>query len=60
MGFGSYDESEQSDRDHDTDDDKGVSVHDHDHDGKVSFENDASTSDLVDRLDEMGDEDDED
>ncbi|AGN02607.1 hypothetical protein L593_13340 [Salinarchaeum sp. Harcht-Bsk1] len=56
MGFGSYDESEQSDRDHDTDDDQAVSVHEHDHDGEVSFENDSPTSDLVDRLSEMGDD----
>ncbi|GAB3680725.1 DUF5786 family protein [Salinarchaeum chitinilyticum] len=59
MGFGSYDESEQSDRDHDAEDDKGVSVHEHDHDGELSFENGRSTSELVDRLSEMGEDDEE-
>jgi hypothetical protein len=59
MGFGSYDESEQSDVDHDTDDDKGIAVHEHDHDGDLTFENDSSTSELVDRLSEMGDDEDE-
>lgn len=54
MGFGSYDESEQPDGDEsDLDPDGGVSVHEHAHDGEVSFESDASSEELLDRLDEM-------
>jgi hypothetical protein len=60
MGFGSYDESEQENQELDTDDDsEGVSVREHEVDGQVSFESEASTEDLVGRLDEMRDEDDE-
>ncbi|SDZ81347.1 hypothetical protein SAMN04488065_0514 [Haloplanus vescus] len=60
MGFGSYDESEQKNQEVDADDDsEGVSVRENDHEGTVSFETDASTDDLVGRLDEMKDEDDE-
>jgi hypothetical protein len=53
MGFGSYDESEQKDQDVDADGSEAVSVHESDHDGKVSFETELSTDDLVDKLDEM-------
>ncbi|WP_324662927.1 DUF5786 family protein [Haloarcula sediminis] len=56
MGFGSYDESEQKDQDVDTDDSEGVAVHENEHDGDVSFEVEGSTSDLVDKLGEMRDE----
>jgi len=59
MGFGSYDESEQKDQDVDTDDDDAVNVHENDHDGDVSISGDASTDDLVGRLSEMRDDDDE-
>ena len=61
MGFGSYDESEQERQQQDTgdDDDDGVAVHEHDHDGEVSIEGGASTDDLVGRLSEMKDEDDD-
>ncbi|EMA18706.1 MULTISPECIES: DUF5786 family protein [Haloarcula] len=59
MGFGSYDESEQKDNDVDADDSEGVAVHENDHDGSVSFETEATTSDLVDKLGDMKDEDDE-
>ncbi|MFB6223738.1 MAG: DUF5786 family protein [Haloarcula sp.] len=59
MGFGSYDESEQKDNNVDTDDSDGVAVHENDHDGSISFETEATTSDLVDKLGEMKDEDDE-
>ena len=58
MGFGSYDETEQQDQDVDTDDD-AVTVHENDHDGDVSIAGDASTDDLVGRLSEMRDDDDE-
>lgn len=56
MGFGSYDESEQQDQDVDTDDDGAVSVHEHDHEGKVTFETDVSTDELLDNLQTMQDE----
>jgi hypothetical protein len=59
MGFGSYDESEQKDQDVDADDDGAVNVHESDHDGEVSFETKLSTGDLVDKLDEMKDDDEE-
>ncbi|GGN95972.1 MULTISPECIES: DUF5786 family protein [Haloarcula] len=55
MGFGSYDESEQKDQDVDTDDSEGVAVHENDHDGEVSFDTEASTSDLVDKLGDIKD-----
>lgn len=59
MGFGSYDESEQQDQNVETDDDEAVTVHENDHDGAVSFDTDESTEDLVGRLDQMRDDDDE-
>jgi len=60
MGFGSYDESEQKDQSVDTDEDsEGVAVHENDHEGEVTFETDASTDDLVDRLEEIKDSSDE-
>jgi hypothetical protein len=59
MGFGSYDESEQEKQDVSADDDENeaVAVHESDHDGEVRFETEASTSDLVDRLGDMKDDD---
>lgn len=60
MGFGSYDESEQQKQDVNTDDDnKGVTVHENEHEGKVTFESDASTDDLLDQLEEMKEDKDE-
>jgi len=56
MGFGSYDESEQKDQNVDTDDSDGVAVHENEHDGNVSFDMEASTSDLVDKLGDMKDD----
>ncbi|WP_096389766.1 DUF5786 family protein [Halopenitus persicus] len=58
MGFGSYDESEQENANRDDEDDgsEAVNVHENDHDGSMSFESDASTDDLVGRLDEMKDD----
>lgn len=57
MGFGSYDESEQKQQEVDSDgEDEGVNVHQNDHQGKVSFESEASTDDLVDRLQDMKDD----
>ena len=59
MGFGSYDESEQQDQEVDADETKGVNVHENDHEGEVKFESDASTDDLVDRLAEIKESDEE-
>lgn len=60
MGFGSYDESEQKNQEVDADDEsEAVNVHQEDHDGEVTFDSDESTEDLVGRLQEMRDEDDE-
>ncbi|MEZ3115142.1 DUF5786 family protein [Halobaculum sp. MBLA0147] len=62
MGFGSYDESEQERQQSDggPGDEATVNVHENDHDGDVSFETEESTSDLVSKLQDMKDEDDED
>ena len=55
-GFGSYDESEQKDQTVDTDDSDAVNVHENDHDGSVEFEFDESGDALIDRLQEMKDD----
>ena len=62
MGFGSYDESEQETQELDTSDEEtqAVNVHESDHDGDVSFEADLSTDELVNKLDDMKDSEDED
>ncbi|PSQ08182.1 death domain-associated protein [Halobacteriales archaeon QS_6_71_20] len=60
MGFGSYDESEQERQQNDgadAADGSTVDAHENDHDGEASFEAGASTDDLVSRLQEMKDED---
>ena len=57
MGFGSYDESEQKDQNVQTDA-AAVNVHGNDHDGDVEFEFDETWSSLIDRLDDMKDDDD--
>lgn len=57
MGFGSYDESEQQDQDSDFDEDEGVNVHENSHEGKVSFDSDASQDELLDKLQEIKDSD---
>ena len=60
MGFGSYDESEQQQQTAADDDDvEAVNVHENDHDGKMSFESNASTDELVSQLDAMKDDPDE-
>ncbi len=61
MGFGSYDESEQENQQQSTDDEdvEAVDVHEHEHDGEVSFENNAGTDELIDRLQDMKDDDEE-
>ncbi|MEF8830789.1 MAG: DUF5786 family protein [Halobacteriales archaeon] len=55
MGFGSYDESEQekTEVDADYDDDTGVSTEDANHDGDVEFEIGASNDELLDRLEDI-------
>jgi len=60
MGFGSYDESEQKDQNADIDEDEAVTVHENDHDGQVTFESEASQEELIGRLDEMKDDDEDD
>ncbi|MDZ7688069.1 MAG: DUF5786 family protein [Halobacteriales archaeon] len=64
MGFGSYDESEQENQqsESDVDEDDAVSVQDAKHDGEVSYESNASSEELIDKLQEMkgdGDEEEE-
>lgn len=51
MGFGSYDESEQQNQEIDTDDERdAVNVHENEHKGELSFETEASTENLIDKL----------
>ena len=59
MGFGSYDESEQKDQNIEADGDDAVNLHENDHEGEVNFEFDADDESLIDRLDEMKDNDEE-
>lgn len=58
MGFGSYDESEQGNQQSESeyDEDDVVNVHENDHEGVVSFDNDASQSELICQLQEMKDD----
>jgi hypothetical protein len=59
MGFGSYDESEQENQNMDSDDEaEGVDV-DGGEEGDLSFESSESTDELIGKLDEMRDDDDE-
>lgn len=55
MGFGSYDESEQENQEvnADKDDADAVNVHENDHEGELTFETDASTDELLEKLGEM-------
>jgi hypothetical protein len=55
MGFGSYDESEQENQQQTADDEdvEAVNVHENDHDGEVSYESEAGTDELLDKLDEI-------
>ena len=52
MGFGSYDESEQENQDYDTDfeDEDGVNTAENAHDGDVEYEFSASNDELLDKL----------
>lgn len=56
MGFGSYDESEQQDLDADFDDEDAVESEANEHRGEIDFENGASSDELIDRLQEIKDE----
>jgi len=59
MGFGSYDESEQENQNLDEDDqNEGVDV-DGGEEGDLSFESSESTDELVGRLEQMRDDDEE-
>ncbi|SEV82278.1 DUF5786 family protein [Natrinema salifodinae] len=60
MGFGSYDESEQQEQTTSDEDVEAVNVHENDHEGKLSFESDLSTDELVSQLGSMKDEESED
>ncbi|WP_053948309.1 DUF5786 family protein [Halolamina sediminis] len=60
MGFGSYDESEQENQNQDTNDQaEGVDI-DGGEEGDLSFESTESTDELVGKLDEMRDDDEDD
>jgi len=61
MGFGSYDESEQENQDYDTDfaDEDGVSTAENTHDGDVSYEFSASNDELLTKLEDIKDEEDD-
>ncbi|APX97059.1 DUF5786 family protein [Natronorubrum daqingense] len=56
MGFGSYDESEQQEVDADFDDEEAVQSGENNHDGTIEFENGASSDELLDRLEDIKDE----
>jgi hypothetical protein len=57
MGFGSYDESEQENREMNTDiDDEDTVTSGDSHEGNVSFEFDTSNDELLDRLQDMKDQ----
>jgi len=55
MGFGSYDESEQENQEYDTefDDEDGLDAEDNAHSGDVEFEFTASNDELLDRLQDI-------
>ena len=59
MGFGSYDECEQDNQEYDTDfeDEDGVNASENDHDGSVDYEFTASNDELLDRLEDIKEDD---
>jgi len=60
MGFGSYDESEQEKQNQNADDEaEGVDI-DGGEEGDLSFESSESTDELIGKLDEMRDDDEDD
>ncbi len=57
MGFGSYDESEQENQELDlADDEEGVKTSETDHEGDVEFEIGASNDELIDKLEQIKDD----
>ncbi len=58
MGFGSYDESEQENQhaENDVDEEDAVTVRDAKHDGEVNYESNASSEELIDKLQDMKDD----
>jgi hypothetical protein len=59
MGFGSYDESEQENQEYDTefDDEDGLDAEANAHHGDVEFEFTASNDELLDRLQDIKEDD---
>ena len=57
MGFGSYDESEQKDQNVDTSEEDTVNVHESEFEGSVEFDTEATTGELVDKLADIKNED---
>jgi hypothetical protein len=57
MGFGSYDESEQDNQEYDTDfdDEDGLDAEENTHEGDVEYEFTASNDELLDRLEDIKD-----
>jgi len=55
MGFGSYDESEQDNQEYDTDfdDEDGLDAEENTHEGDVEYEFTASNDELLDRLEDI-------
>lgn len=57
MGFGSYDESEQENQEYDADldSDEAIATEENKHEGELSFENGASSDELLARLQDIKD-----
>ena len=57
MGFGSYDESEQQNHNADVGESTAENVHENDHEGEESLEMGAEQDELLARLQDMKDDD---
>jgi hypothetical protein len=58
MGFGSYDESEQDNQElGDIEDDDGVTTEENEHDGDIEYEIGASNDELINRLQDIKEDD---
>jgi hypothetical protein len=58
MGFGSYDESEQNNQElGDIEDDDGVTTEENEHDGDIEYEIGASNDELINRLQDIKEDD---
>lgn len=57
MGFGSYDESEQENHQQTTDEDDGeaLTLNEHEHDGEMTFDSGADTEELLSKLGDIKD-----